>query len=213
MKTKLGLAIGLVLGLGAGVSVAADDGFYLGVGTGLAISSPDTATATAITQYFGGTVTGTSTDDNDTAVRFFAGYNFNKYIGVEVGYSDLGESSVTVLDAVNGLTDYYKFAVTGYGISVVGNLPINNKFSAFGKLGVFSWNSDINAEVDLGFPFGVISADISESGTVPVIGIGAIYRFTKNFSIRGEIEHIAIDKADAGTGDFNVVTANAMFHF
>jgi OmpA-OmpF porin, OOP family len=158
----------VILILGASAVQAADNGFYLGAGAGLSMASTDTAGSIAITEFFGCTATSTSTDDSDMAVRIFAGYSFSKHIGVELNYADLGESSVTVQDDVNSLTDVYKFAVSGFGISAIGSLPITDKFSVFGKLGIFSWASDITANVDFGGGV-IVSTKFSESGTAPMI--------------------------------------------
>jgi hypothetical protein len=45
-----------------------------------------------------------------------------------------------------------------------------------------------------------------------MLGGGVLYRFTDNFNLRGEVEHIAIDKK-ARAGDITTVTANAAFSF
>ena len=212
MNQKFGLALGFILSLGLGAAQAADHGFYIGAGAGLSMSSTDTAGAIAVTQFFGGTASSTSTDDSDTALRIFAGYNFSKNIGVELNYADLGESSVIVRDYFLNLTDTYEAAVNGFGISLVGSLPISDKFWGFGKIGVFSWKSDLAANLDFG-TIGVINATLSEKGTAPMLGVGSVYHFTDNIGIRGEFEHIFIDQEDAGAGDFNVFTVSAVIRF
>lgn len=88
---------------------AASSGPYLGLNVGQ--SSTDTLHLS---------------DKTATGVAAMAGYQFNRYLAVEVHYTDFG--SITFQSG--GSSD-----VTGYGISVVGTYPFNNDWAAFVKLG------------------------------------------------------------------------------
>lgn len=92
-----------------GVVFAADSGPYVVLNVGQ--SSTDTLKLS---------------DKTATGVSGIAGYQFNRYIGVEVHYTDFG--SVTFQSG--GSSD-----ITGYGISVVGTYPFAKDWAAFLRLG------------------------------------------------------------------------------
>ena len=73
--------------------------------------------------------------------------------------------------------------VDGFGLALVGSLPLGSEFSAFGKAGVFSWETDTSGE--LGIQTGTFCAificgpiadersySIDDSGTGPMFGLG-----------------------------------------
>src|SRR5690349_15288538 len=67
----------------------------------------------------------TGCDDKDTQRNLFAGYQFNRNLGVELGYHELGSVSIpgASIDA------------KAWEIDAVGTVPLTEKFSAYGKLG------------------------------------------------------------------------------
>ena len=178
MKKKLVLAVSLAVGLGSVPAMAADSGFYLGAGFGQATASGHDDNAVAVSEFFGSVVTSVSSDDTDTSISVFGGYDFNKHVGLEVNYADLGARNVTVTDNIATFTtDQYKFGMTGFGISLLGKLPITEKFSMFGKLGLFTWESTVDTTIDFGGG-SFVSTSVEETGSDLMLGIGATYRFT-----------------------------------
>lgn len=126
-------------------------------------------------------------DDTDTAYKIFGGYNFNKNIGLELAYVDLGEVSFNGTiggTAVTGSVD-----TQGFNISAVFTAPINDRFSIFGKVGAFTWDSDFTASS------AAVRATASDSSTDFSAGTGAAYNFNKNLSVRTEYEYF--DDVDA----------------
>ena len=97
-------------------------------------------------------------DEDDTALRFLGGYQFNRNLAAEVAYSRL-------LDK-NGVE------ATALELTAVGSFPIANQFSVFGKIGF------ANVEVDT--PAG------SDDKTELTFGVGVQYDLSRNFGLRAQ---------------------------
>ena len=79
--------------------------------------------------------TSISDDDRKTGYKLFGGYQFNNNFAVEGGYSDLGKFGFTANTVPLGsLVGNIK--IKGVNLDLVGILPISEKLSAFGRVGV-----------------------------------------------------------------------------
>lgn len=137
-----------------------------------------------------GLITSGSVDGKDTAWKLFGGYMFSRNLGLEVGYASLGEASYEgefFGDAVTG----GKVEVSGFNVAVIGNLPLSERFSLFGKLGLFIWEAEAS-DTTAGLPF----SDASD-GTDISFGIGLSYDFTRQLGMRAEWEMFQIDEVEA----------------
>jgi OOP family OmpA-OmpF porin len=157
--------------------LAQDARFYVGGSLGQ-------AEAEGVCDDVGTLVTGigsvSSCDEKDSAWKFFGGYQFNRNFALEASYSDYGSISAS------GQSFGVPFSVSGdataFGIAAVGILPLGDRFSLFGKLGL------LRSEVD------VVAAGIggafseSESETGLHIGVGVMFDLGRDFSIRAEWE-------------------------
>lgn len=143
-------------------------------------------------------ITSGSVDGKDTAWKLFGGYMFSRNLGIEGAYVDLGEVSYSGeffgLPVTGG-----KVGITGFSIAALGNLPINEQFSVFGKLGLFLWEAEAS-DITGGVPF----SDKTD-GTDLMFGIGLAYQFTRNLGVRAEYEMFAADEADAGLVSVGIV--------
>jgi len=170
---------------------AADQGAYVAVDLGK-VSYSDT---------------GTTTPPSPGSVRVGGGYHFNPYVGVEAGYSIIGDATTN--------TSYGGFAsssetlkASSLQVSAVGTLPLNDKFNLFAKLGAantkldYTWTST-----------GIIPSSGSGSGTKTnlLIGIGAQYNINKHFGIRALYEDfgktkvpVSYNNGSTATGDFGL---------
>jgi OOP family OmpA-OmpF porin len=127
-------------------------------------------------------------DDKDTAWGLFAGYQFNRNIGAEIGYHDLGSVS-TPLGSIDG---------TALELVAVGSLPLTTNFSAYGKLGGYRGKLE-----------GLGSSNTNNDLTY---GLGLQYDFARNIGVRGEWQRYQ----DMGTGngvDVDVMRVGALFRF
>jgi OOP family OmpA-OmpF porin len=139
----------------------------------------------------------TNCDDKDTALSIFAGYQVNRNFGVEFGYADLGKFSGSVPGiSVTG-------EVTGFELSAVGTLPIDQKFALYGKLGFFMWDVDVRGSAG-GFGFSG-----SDDGTDPTLAIGARYSFTRNVAMQVQWQRYF----DVGDSDIDVIGVGLLFRF
>lgn len=132
----------------AGAAQAADGSYYVGA---------------AGTQAHLGT---SALSDNDsTGVKVFGGYNLSSRYAVEGAY-----------DYTDGYRDEgHKVKVQSTSISLVGNFPVSQRLTAFGKVGVAY--QDVK---EAGFG--------SSSDVNPVLGVGVKYQVSKDWSVRAEQE-------------------------
>ncbi len=192
-KQLLFLALSGVLAVTS--AQAADTGFYIGGSAGQAelndFSGADLDAELATL----GITSSSSTDDSDTGWKLFAGYKFMKYLAVEGAYTNLGEGTAhSIITApVLGTVDT-TLEVEAWTVSALGILPLGDKFSLFGRLGVNFWNADVSAVATGGGTAAVAAGD--DDGTDMVYGAGASYSFTPNLSVRGEWERYDLDDGE-----------------
>lgn len=74
-------------------------------------------------------------DDHDPAWRFFGGYRFSRTWSAELGYADLG--SVTGEGTVGAGPASLRQTTKAWDLIGVFSLPIADRLSAFGKLGMY----------------------------------------------------------------------------
>jgi len=146
--------------------------------------------------YLGGSAGQASFDVNDTAGRFslddtgwkvFAGWRFNRFVGVDLSYADYGTADDTQGSvAVQAATD-------SINLFAVGILPAGPRFDLFGKLGVASWNGDVTTTDSMT----MMTSTTSDDGTEVAWGFGIGWRLTQKFIIQAEWETL---------GDFGAAT-------
>jgi OmpA-OmpF porin, OOP family len=146
----------------AAPAVAADEGFY--VGADLGAVSYSNATVPNQTESY----------PNPGSVRIAGGYNFVPYLGVEVAYSVIGDSTVDYSNASTIL----KASVLQ--VAAVGTYSINDKFDVFGKLGMASNSVKVSGS---GAAAGLGG---SASTTNLMFGFGGQYNINQHFGIRAQ---------------------------
>jgi len=164
-RTVLGLSLALLMS--AGSVIAAPNGPYAGIGGGS--SSMDSA----------------STDETfkDTSLKVFLGYQLSDKLAAEIAYSSYGE-----LIDVPGTTSTIE--VSGLEASVLGKLPVNSKFSLFGRVGFWAWDASI--------PFYGSYLEL-EDGVDPFFGAGLEYNPTDKLQLRFEVNQHEIADTDGTT--------------
>jgi len=169
-----------VLLLTPGIALAgAESGFYMGGSLGSA--NLDIST------------TDVNIDDDDTAYKIFAGYNFGLIplidLAVEGSYVDLGEaSSVQIGDSNVGVTGWDVFGLAGFKLGPIG---------LFGKAGFIDWDSESD----------IFQDQLDDSGTDPAYGIGARFQIG-SASVRAEYEWFELD-----IGDIEYLSVGASWTF
>ncbi len=120
-----------------------------------------------------------SSDDSDTAIKLFGGYDFNKYFSVEAGYTDLGESSYSfsLTDSTGPVTDRIylnsTYGISGFHSAAIGKIPLSELVSLTARLGIYVWKVDTDESIRIE---GTVSSQASDSssddGTDLFYGIG-----------------------------------------
>ena len=158
---------------------AQDAGFYIGGAFGQSKTKNDAAPFTAL----GATVT--KNDERNTMFRLFGGYDVNKHLGIEAAYVDLGAFGVS---GTIGGAPFTAFGdITGLSVSGVGTLPLSEKFSVFGSVGVFFSKVKASASV------AAVAGAARDSGTDLTAGVGIKYALSKNIAARLEVNRYGLD--------------------
>jgi len=150
-----------------------------------------------------------SADDSDTVFKIFGGWKFTPNWAVELAYVEGGEYTASGTDSSLGTADA-KIDVSGFNLAALGILPISEKFSVQGKVGIFFWDQDATANSTV---FG--SESFSESGNDPMFGVGATWNFSKQFGLLVEYEKFLDvgNKDTTGESDVDVLSASLVFNF
>lgn len=204
--------------LAAGITtlgVPAQAGWYAGIGVGQTSADID---ATAGQELLGpgylGVPYGTSlglnetwssdSDDADSGLRVFVGYDLAPNFAIEGAYVDLGEftSSASLnVPTVGVATAEIVAEGSGFELAGLGKLPVGPG-ALFAKAGLFMWDLDVSGSVvDTGLPMG--SASLSDDGTAFLFGVG--YQFDMGqFALRAEWTRYADVGDEDTTGQSDV---------
>lgn len=156
----------------------------------------------------------TTSSDTDTAYRAYAGYLFLPYLGVEAAYVDLGSFNFrTKVDPAGSLTG--KPSIKGGELSVVGRLPIGERFAVYGRAGVFSARTNTRYSAAGSVELIDGAERQHKSSTKPSYAIGASYDFTKNIGMRAEWARYTKLGGDltGGQTDANLATIGLTYTF
>ena len=112
-----------------------------------------------------------------------AGYQFNPYLGVELGYIDMGSVDVDADVELSNTTKY---------IAVKPILPIGF-FDLYARAGVHSYDAEVTHR---------LGGSIDKSGTEGMYGVGADLRIN-NFSVGVGYSLYIMDDLDVGNYELN----------
>lgn len=181
--TKISAAIIATLAL-ANIANAATPGAYVGIGLGDSILRTPTIDSQPGLS--------TSNDRGGLGGRLFAGYNFNKYAGIEGNYSIYANSTtkVTTTKSISPITMNSQAKYSLYALSVVGKgyLPISDSnFNAYvlGGLAEVRGTTRITGTLDPSS-----NGTTHASGIRPVYGVGASYDFPQHITTSLELSRI-----------------------
>jgi hypothetical protein len=160
-----------------------NEGLYLGAGLGDFSSKVDGI----------GSVDDVDFDSDQDASKIMAGWRFNRFVAVQVDYTDFGESRA----AVNQLD--IRSDTKGLAPTVVGTLPLG-PVELFGKAGVLFYDVEIDAPGN---------RLIDSSGEDAVLGVGIGFTAFERLSFTAEYERIDIEEFD----DADAVWLTAAWRF
>jgi len=194
--------------LGSGLVVAEDNikrdrGFYVGGGIGQStFSNLDNICQNLLTQAGAAG----SCDNKGFAYKAYAGYQFIRYFGVEVGYANFGKAQASVNSPALGNIDYKSQGVFVEGVVFV---PLYNRWSALVKGGVLGWRTNLDIPSSLGLP------SQSATGWSGMWGGGFQYMITDAFGMRAEYEYYNSmgDAATTGATHIKVISIEGLLKF
>lgn len=164
---------------------------------GMAQGGPDSST------YLGGTVgqanakdfctdvsgAGTTCDDKYTSWSILVGYKWNRNLGFEIGYRDLGQAHA------NGLGGSVTSEAKAFELVALGILPVGDRFSVYGKFGAYFGDSSTVTSIA-----GVGVASDHDSNIDLTYGVGVQFELTQQFGLRAEWQRYQ----DMGTANIDV---------
>ena len=145
---------------------------------------------------------GVSCDDKDTSWKILGGYQVNKNFAAEVGYIDFGKVSARGPGGTVS-AEAHAFDLVGVGI-----LPLADRFSVYGKLGVYhgTVDADVNTTTIVG--------SASDDATDLTFGFGAAFELTRQVALRAEWQRYSdVGGSDTGKDDLDVMSVGVLFRF
>jgi OOP family OmpA-OmpF porin len=211
-QTGAGGAAGAGAGatMGSQYSGAPDAGWYGGLGIGRSSASIDNARITSNLLGSGFATSSISNDDTDTGYKLFAGYKFNRNFALEGGYFDLGRFGFTATTVPAGTLNG-SIKLSGINLDAVGILPINERFSAFGRVGVnYAEASDSFSGTGA---VSVPNSNPSKREANLKFGGGLQYDFNRSLGMRLEAERYRINDAVGSKGDVDLLSVGLVYRF
>lgn len=223
MINRTRLLAGLALGCVLSTPVLAEEysGFYFSVWGGAGNTDmPSRADLDEVFNLDPSTAATSRLDDTTDVWGALVGYRFNKWLGTEVGYVNLGEVKYDLsgeLATPQGNLPYvvgYRFSSAGPSAAAVGYLPAGEHFEFNAKAGIFVADTretvhlyDVLFEENAGH----VRSDASQ--TELFAGIGATWNATRNFAVRVEYQRYFDVGDDEKTyeQDIDVLSVGVLF--
>ena len=120
---------------------------------------------------------GFACDHTDIGYKIFTGGKISRVIGVEVGYVYLGKGTANGGDET----------AQGINLSLVGNIPIGDRFNVYGKVGgIYGWTNTETAPLS-----GQGGGD--EHGLNWSFGAGVQFDLSRNWAVQADWDHYRFD--------------------
>lgn len=204
------LALAVLASIASPYTLAEAGGWYIGANAGQSRAKIDDSRITDNLLNSGFVTTSISNDNRDTGYKIFSGYQLNEFLSVEGGYFDLGRFGYTATTLPPG-TLSGNIKLRGVNLDVIGMLPISEKFSAFGRVGVnyaeardsFTGSGAVN----------VLDPNQRKRDTNLKFGLGVQYDFTQSLGMRVEAERYRINDAVGNKGDIDLISLGLIYRF
>jgi OOP family OmpA-OmpF porin len=135
-------------------------------------------------------------DQKDTGWKVYGGSSVSDILGWEAAYTDFGKIS-----ASGGQTEAWAGS-----LSLVGGIPIGDRFNVFGKIGGVYGKTDIRASTTALVEHG------DKSGWGWTYGVGAALGVTRNVQLRVDWDRYKLDFA-GGNRDVDLLSAGVQLKF
>ena len=214
LKSALGkrslVAFAVLASFVSPIAMAQEAGWYGGLNFGQSKAKIDDPRIIGGLLNSGFFTTSITDDDRDSGYKIFGGYQMNRHFAIEAGYFDLGRFGFNATtQPLGSLTGEIK--LRGANLDLVGVVPLTEKFSAFGRIGV------ARAEARDTFTGSglvrVLNPNPSKTDTNGKYGLGLQYAFTESFGLRAEVERYRIDDAVGNKGDIDLASLGLVYRF
>jgi len=151
-------------------------------------------------------------DDNPGAFGLGLGYHFNPNFALEANYLDLGDATAHVhVFSPNEFDLREHLDASGLEVAAIGLIPLSERVSLFGKLGVFNYHLDDSISSDV--PVGPQPPDAN--GTTWDAGAGVEIHFIRDLGMRaGYTSYRQVgDSNTTGKQNIGLVYGQLYFNF
>lgn len=191
-------------------ALADDTGWYGGLSIGQSGANIDSARIASNLLGAGFAASAVTSDDSDTGYKLFAGYKVNRNFALEGGYFDLGRFGFAATTVPAGTLNG-NIKLSGLNLDVVGILPINEKFSAFGRAGL-NYAEARDSFSGTGAVV-VLNPNPSKREANYKFGAGFQYDFTQSLGMRVEAERYRINDAAGSKSDVDLLSLGLVYRF
>src|SRR3954465_1225705 len=186
------------------LAAATEDGWYGGIGLGYSQGNID---GHRLNSQLGGNAT-INEDNEDIGYRIFGGRKFNKNFALEAGYFNLGKFGFNATTPGGGtLNGTAKFQ--GLNFDAVGILPLTEKFSGLGRVGLTYNETKDTFSGTIAVP----NANPSKTEGSYKYGLGVQYDLTRALALRGEWERYRVNDAVGNKGDIDMALVGLVYTF
>jgi outer membrane protein W len=191
---KLALLAACVLP--AMASAGEGSGWYVGGQWGTARSDASEADMNRKLAEQGHDVTVDFEDTSRSAWKLLGGYQFSPYLGMQLGYTNLGEVdsrlSGNIIDVDQLLADVTRMhprSADGIEAALTGRFPFGQRFAALGRVGLLRWESTYRAFNSQGEEF----SRFEDSGTGLVLSAGVAWQLTSQWELSADFSRYDVD--------------------
>lgn len=206
------LCIAVLTALAAPAVRAQASGWYAGGSVGRAGATIDDDRIRGGLAGQGLVTNGIDDREHDTGFKAFGGYQFNRHFAMEAGYFDLGSFGYTAHTTPAGSLAG-DMRVRGLNLDLVGTLPLTERFSLLGRIGVISARTEASFSASGAARVPYASASTSQRFTDAKWGAGVAYAFTDALSMRLEAERYRVKDSVGNHGDVDMVSVGLVYRF
>ena len=136
-----------------------------------------------------GGVTVPSCDNKGSFWKAFVGYQFHRNFAVEGTYLQTDDFSGSF--TFGGATGTVSANAQAFGAAALGLLPVGERFTLFGKLGLLITDSKGSGSI------GATTVSVGDDETEVHYGFGGVFSLSRNWGIRAEWETTEKSKLDS----------------
>lgn len=196
--------------LNGSLAVAEDSGWYGGANLGQSRANIDNARIAAQLRGVGLTSTSIIDNNRDTGFKLYGGYQVNRNFAFEGGYFDLGQFGFTSTTLPLG-TLAGNIKLKGLNLDALGILPITDRFSAFGRVGM-NYAEARDTFRGTGAVI-VLNPTPSKRELNYKFGVGLQYALSPAVGVRAEAERYRINDAVGNRGDIDLISLGLVYRF